>query len=245
MGCASAPDEHVGTTQAAYTSIVRVTKDLPADETSVQALLGSMSRTCFLTGIAGRLSGVIVDIRPMAYGGQQWVLDISRPEVTEPLTTRVEVACVDAEPGIEQAWQTGEPAKRIATAQSSRCFLTGLHGGSAWAPRFASMSDRVEIFWNPSSNPDVRGWYLGGAGNARGAARCIRGTDRGGDWGVSNGSVELGFDEPGDQCGLTLLGGNFGSSDLAKHGRVYVDGGLARWFLSATANRWVQARCAR
>jgi hypothetical protein len=227
----------VGQVSSAFTGIIRSGLMAVGPDYTSRVLAPFADWTCFITGVKGNLRRGVVTVA-VPPGSTQWTMSVN---ATTAGTTLVgEVACVYSTSGrtTMKFWQAGQEAELLTTDAAASCFLTEVQGG---VNNFASNNDTVEIFQEPVS----KYWYLGGTGNARGNAMCFNAARRG-DWGASNGTADMVIDvDNNHQCGLRALGGEFISNNTQTGTWARREPGLLQWQLTATANRFGEARCVR
>ncbi len=227
----------VGTVEQAFTNI---TTFKGGGFTTTHTDMGSSTdRTCFLTAVFGSFDGgAFVDVNHDP-DTNRWTLSVSPPD-GHALYARA--ACVGTILGRtdEAYWMpTATQEGLLSTDPDAQCFLTRLNS-SVHHTSFDSLADKIWIFQETNGN-----WYVSGEGNATGGARCITATKRGnGGSLVGATGVILSPHFTGDQCFLTALGGRFRSDSATSGISTYrtVDN---RWLLSAGANKFARARCAR
>lgn len=238
-GCVTLDEDEVpedeGTVEQAFTNI---TTFEGGGTTDTHTDLGSFAdRTCFLTSVSGKFDGAsLVHVYQNENTGQ-WRLTVD-PPTGGALYARA--ACVGTVAGrTEEETHFPDSPTTLAlltTDHDKQCFLTAIYGGR---DTLDSPTDRLNIYESAGS------WYLGGTG-VSGSAMCISGTKRGNGGSLIGATASiLSPHLSGDQCFLTAIGGSFLSSSSTSGVRTFLDAANNRWMLSATAEKFARARCAR
>jgi hypothetical protein len=209
-------------------------------------------RSCFLTGVNGNLSSSYGAQQPSGTlytgassrvfrSGGRWTIEAFTGSGFEKIKTGA--MCVNITAGrIGPFGWAGGAAKKIGPATAKRrCFLTEVSNGEMYYndTNFTDINDRVQV-WS-----DGTSWWIGGNGNAAGAAMCVDVTEDLGEWNWANGTTNLAYNDqnPGTQCFLTGVRGVFRTNSYSNGVNIGYNAGLNQYTISASSGKRGWARC--
>jgi hypothetical protein len=208
--------------------------------------------TCFLSGVAGNLSSSYGAPTPQGSlytgassrvyrSGGRWYIEAFTGSGTEKIKTSAMCVNIVAGRTATFGWAGGPATKMLPVAPGRRCFLTAVSNSEMYYDDddFTVLTDEVRV-WSDGLN-----WYIGGNGNAQGAASCIDVSSDLGEWNWANGTTNIAYNDmnPGTQCFLTGVRGRFRSNDWGNGVNINYNAGLNQYTLSASSGKRAWARC--
>jgi hypothetical protein len=208
--------------------------------------------TCFLSGVAGNLSSTYGAQTPQGSlyttassrvyrAGGRWYIEAQTGSGTEKIKTGAMCVNIVAGRTASFGWAGGAAHKMLPATPNRRCFLTEVANSEMYYNDydFTALTDEVRV-WSDGLN-----WYIGGNGNAQGAASCIDVSSDLGEWNWANGTTNIAYNDmnPGTQCFLTGVRGAFRSNDWGNGVNINYNAGLNQYTLSASSGKRAWARC--
>jgi hypothetical protein len=208
--------------------------------------------TCFLSGVAGNLSSSYGAQTPAGSlytgassrvyrSGGRWYIEAFTGSGTEKIKTNAMCVNITAGRTATFGWAGGAATKMLPATPGRRCFLTEVSNSAMYYydDAFTVLTDEVRV-WSDGLN-----WYIGGNGNAQGAASCIDVSADVGEWNWANGTTNIAYNDmnPGTQCFLTGVRGRFRSNDWSNGVNINYNAGLNQYTLSASSGKRAWARC--
>lgn len=251
-GCVTSDDEldELATTEQAASWASFATRSINGTESgySYSDPIGSDSgMSCFLAGVGGNLVHEWRYTTPYAgvfRSGGEWKIQSRPGDITAKVRTKA--LCLNTVKARTSPVEwTGGAAIAVASATANpklRCFLSkvsALHT-NYFPLDWAASTDKVHV-WS-----DGLTWWIGGEGNAQGAAYCIEvQADVGGEyyWHGTTGDLAYNDQSPGTQCFLTGVRGKFRTDSYDSGVFINYDAGTNRFKMYAEGGKGGWARC--